>query len=64
MAHSDHIAFGLDKDGVSIITSENKPFRLESMWVGLKDCADIIEETGRYGSGLNTLRNIIHMILK
>lgn len=43
---------------------EKKPFEFEAMWVGERECANIIENNLRCSASQNTIGEVIQMISK
>lgn len=61
-AYSYHIPLWLDTDGHQVSSQGPRPFRLEAMWLGEKECTRIIEDVWSHSGEQYSLENILDNI--
>lgn len=64
VVYLDHLPLWIDTDGGRIYNQGKKPFRFKAMWVGERECADIIEKSLRYIGSHNTISEVMARISK
>ncbi|XP_041004004.1 uncharacterized protein LOC121249358 [Juglans microcarpa x Juglans regia] len=63
-AYLDHLPIWIDTIGEKQHNERRKPFTFEAIWVGEKECANIIEETWKYGGRQNNMGTFMQLISK
>ncbi|XP_035543588.1 uncharacterized protein LOC118347675 [Juglans regia] len=62
VAYSDYLPIWVELEGEVVISRTKRPFRFEEMWVGAKDCEDIIKAQWRRCNTQPTMEDVMSMI--